>query len=53
MTSKNNDDDQYIWESTGDDTASYTIVKDPRGNTLGRGAPLFRNAYFISFGNYF
>jgi len=40
VTSKNNADDQYIWESTIDDTASYTIVKDPRGNTLGRGTLL-------------
>ena len=35
VTTKNNDDDQYIWKSTAD--ADYTIVKDPRGNTLGRG----------------
>jgi len=34
VTSKNNDDDQYIWES---DASSFTIAKDPRGNTLGRG----------------
>jgi len=37
VISKNNDDDQYIWESTMDDSAAYTITKDPRGNTLGRG----------------
>jgi heat shock protein beta len=35
VVSKNNDDDQYIWESTA--AHSFTIVKDPRGNTLGRG----------------
>ncbi|CAJ0930776.1 unnamed protein product, partial [Mesorhabditis belari] len=34
VTSKNNDDDQYIWES---DSASYSITKDPRGPTLKRG----------------
>lgn len=34
VTSKHNDDDQYIWES---DSSSYTIVKDPRGATLKRG----------------
>jgi len=35
VTSKNNGDDQHIWESTA--TSSFTVVKDPRGNTLGRG----------------
>merc|ERR1711976_93297 len=34
VTSKHNDDDQYIWES---DSASFAIPKDPRGNTLQRG----------------
>jgi heat shock protein beta len=34
VTSKNNGDDQYIWES---DSKSFTVAKDPRGNTLGRG----------------
>lgn len=34
VTSKNNQDEQYIWES---DSSSFTVVKDPRGNTLGRG----------------
>jgi len=37
VVSKSNQDDQYIWESTLDDSAAYTVVKDPRGNTLGRG----------------
>jgi len=37
VTSKNNKDDQYIWESSMDDAASFTVYKDPRGNTLGRG----------------
>jgi len=35
VVSKNNDDDQYIWESTAE--SSFSIAKDPRGNTLGRG----------------
>jgi len=34
VTSKNNNDEQYIWES---DSNSFTVIKDPRGNTLGRG----------------
>lgn len=37
VTSKSIEDseDQYLWKS--DASGSYTIVKDPRGNTLGRG----------------
>lgn len=38
VVSKNNDDDQYVWESTAD--ASFSIAKDPRGNTLGRGTEI-------------
>ena len=38
VTSKNNADDQYIWESTAD--SSFTVIKDPRGNTLGRGTEI-------------
>lgn len=34
VTSKNNADEQYIWES---DSSSFKVFKDPRGNTLGRG----------------
>lgn len=34
VTSKHNDDEQYVWES---DAESFSVVKDPRGNTLGRG----------------
>ena len=34
VTSKHNDDKQYIWES---DAASFSITEDPRGNTLQRG----------------
>lgn len=34
VTSKHNDDKQYIWES---DAASFSIVEDPRGDTLKRG----------------
>ncbi|KAG7402344.1 hypothetical protein PHYBOEH_000052 [Phytophthora boehmeriae] len=38
VVSKHHDDDQYIWES--DANASFTITKDPRGNTLGRGTEI-------------
>lgn len=35
VTSKHNDDKQWIWESTGD--SSFTITEDPNGDTLKRG----------------
>lgn len=38
VVTKNNDDEQYIWESTAD--SAFTIAKDPRGNTLGRGTEI-------------
>jgi heat shock protein beta len=38
VVSKNNNDDQYIWESTAD--SSFYVAKDPRGNTLGRGTEI-------------
>jgi len=38
VVSKHNDDEQYIWESTAD--SSFSIAKDPRGNTLGRGTEI-------------
>lgn len=38
VASKHNDDDQHVWESTAD--ASFSIAKDPRGNTLGRGTEI-------------
>mmetsp|Transcript_72190 Transcript_72190/g.155976 ORF Transcript_72190/g.155976 Transcript_72190/m.155976 type:complete len:134 (+) Transcript_72190:270-671(+) len=40
VTSKSTEpsEDQYIWKS--DATGSFTIVKDPRGNTLGRGTSI-------------
>ncbi|KAG0273244.1 hypothetical protein BGZ95_010936 [Linnemannia exigua] len=38
VTSKNNNDEQYIWESTAVD--DFTIAKDPAGNTLGRGTQI-------------
>ena len=34
VTSKNNADKQHIWES---DSAEFSIVEDPRGDTLKRG----------------
>lgn len=34
VTSKHNDDKQHIWQS---DSSSYSIVDDPRGDTLKRG----------------
>lgn len=37
VTTKHNDDQQYIWKS---DSSSYSIVEDPRGNTLKRGTTI-------------
>ncbi|VDM60675.1 unnamed protein product [Angiostrongylus costaricensis] len=37
VTTKSNDDEQYIWES---DSGSFSIMKDPRGNTLKRGTQI-------------
>merc|ERR1719150_804913 len=37
VTSKHNDDTQYIWES---DAASFSVVEDPRGPTLKRGTQI-------------
>ena len=34
VTTKHNNDKQYIWES---DAESFTVVEDPRGDTLKRG----------------
>lgn len=38
VVSKHNDDDQHIWESTAD--SSFSVAKDPRGDTLGRGSEI-------------
>jgi heat shock protein beta len=38
VVSKSNNDDQWVWESTADRT--FTVTKDPRGNTLGRGTSI-------------
>jgi len=35
VTSRNADDDQYVWVSTA--SSYFTVSKDPRGNTLERG----------------
>lgn len=37
VTTKNNNDKQYIWES---DSANFNIVDDPRGDTLKRGSQI-------------
>lgn len=37
VTSKHNDDSQHIWESDAD---SFSVVEDPRGNTLKRGTQI-------------
>lgn len=37
VITKNNNDDQYIWES---DAESFSVIKDPRGNTLKRGTEI-------------
>lgn len=38
VTSKNNEDKQYIWESQA--VNDFTVAEDPRGNTLGRGTQI-------------
>lgn len=52
VTTKNNDDKQYIWES---DASSFSIVEDPRGDTLKRGTTitLVRNCFSIIIFEYF
>jgi len=37
VTSKHNDDKQYIWES---DSSAFSIVEDPRGDSLKRGTTI-------------
>ena len=37
VTSKNNNDEQHIWES---DSSYFQVSVDPRGNTLGRGTTI-------------
>ncbi len=38
VTTKHNQDKQYIWESQA--VSDFTIAEDPRGNTLGRGTQI-------------
>ncbi|KAM3832844.1 endoplasmin [Vipera latastei] len=37
VTSKHNNDSQQIWES---DSNEFSVIEDPRGNTLGRGTTI-------------
>ncbi|XP_030070051.1 endoplasmin [Microcaecilia unicolor] len=37
VTSKHNNDTQHIWES---DSNEFSVIKDPRGDTLGRGTTI-------------
>ena len=37
VTSKHNEDKQYIWESNG---SEFSIAEDPRGNSLLRGTTI-------------
>ncbi|XP_077195853.1 endoplasmin [Paroedura picta] len=37
VTSKHNNDTQHIWES---DSNEFSVISDPRGNTLGRGTTI-------------
>ena len=43
VTTKHNDDVQYIWES---DASSFTLIEDPRGDTLKRGKYCLNQAIF-------
>jgi len=38
VISKNNNDTQYVWQS--DAKGSFSIIEDPRGDTLGRGTQI-------------
>lgn len=38
VTSKNAEDDQYVWKSSA--ANQFSIMKDPEGNTLGRGTKI-------------
>lgn len=38
VSKSNQDADQWIWESAAD--SNFSLVKDPRGNTLGRGTSI-------------
>jgi heat shock protein beta len=37
VTTKHNEDKQYIWVSSAENQSNFEISEDPRGNTLGRG----------------
>ncbi|KAJ3286226.1 Heat shock protein HSP 90-beta [Borealophlyctis nickersoniae] len=38
VVTKHNDDKQYIWESNSE--SDFSIIEDPRGNTIGRGTQI-------------
>lgn len=38
VVSKHNDDKQHIWQSTAE--SDFTVIEDPRGDTLGRGTKI-------------
>ncbi|KAJ8666834.1 hypothetical protein QAD02_008496 [Eretmocerus hayati] len=42
VTTKHNDDKQYIWES---DSSSFSIIEDPRGDTLKRGTTISKTVW--------
>lgn len=44
VVSKHNDDDQYVWSS---DANSFSVARDPRGNTLTRGTHI-TSVYYTS-----
>jgi heat shock protein beta len=40
VTTKNNNDKQYVWTSSVEAGSSFDVSEDPRGDTLGRGTML-------------
>lgn len=46
VTSKHNNDTQHIWES---DSNQFSVIEDPRGDTLGRGTTITYVIYVLTF----